>query len=144
MRLVKKHLPTIPIPAIYGHRYRYKDGVPYAGELAMEFIPGRDLKSAWAGLDDSCKDRVCQDTWALAAQIRTIPRPMDLSPVHYRTIDGSPSRDPLIASSNDVPPRDMDDETLQSRIWALYVATHGLSLIGNLLAGSQTTGSMHR
>ena len=55
MCLVKEHALTVPIPDIYGWYYRFKDEVPAYGELAMEFMPGRTLKSAWAELDVASK-----------------------------------------------------------------------------------------
>ncbi|PNY23793.1 Uncharacterized protein TCAP_06265 [Tolypocladium capitatum] len=127
MRLVQKHAPDVPTPNIHGLHYKYKDGVPYYGELSMDFIPGRTLKSTWAELDEASKDRVCQDIWDLVARIRTIPRPDDLCPGLYRTADGSPSRDPLLCCGSDVPPCDLDDDTLRDRIHYLYVASNGLS-----------------
>ena len=127
MRLVKEHAPSIPVPDIYGSSYRYAKGIPAYGELTMELIPGRTLKSAWADSSNSCKDRVCQYILHLVAQIRTIPRPHDLGPKLYRTVDGSPSRDPLLAASGDVPLCDFDDETLRKRIYTGYVASNGLS-----------------
>lgn len=127
MRLVMEHVPDVPIPGIHGTGYKYKDGIPYYGELTMDFMPGRTLKTAWAGLDEASKDRVCQDIWDLIAKIRNIPRPDDLGPGLYRTVDRSPSRDPLLGSNNDVTPRDLDDDGLRSRIYTRYVASNGLS-----------------
>ncbi|KAG8407179.1 hypothetical protein J3458_020672 [Metarhizium acridum] len=46
MRLMKEHAPEVPIPNIHGSLYRYKGGVPFYGELSMDFVPGRTLKLA--------------------------------------------------------------------------------------------------
>ncbi|KAL2753374.1 hypothetical protein ACRALDRAFT_1065313 [Sodiomyces alcalophilus JCM 7366] len=127
MRLVKEHAPNVPVPLVHGSLYKFNDGVPFYGELSMEFMPGRTLKSMWAELDKTSKDRICQEIWDLVAQIRTIPRPDDLGPGLYRTVDGSPSRDPLLGDNNDIPPRDLDDDTLRDRIYSRYVASNGLS-----------------
>lgn len=128
MRLVKKHAAHIPVPSIYGTRYRFENGVPYYGELEMDFMPGRTLKSVWAELDEKTKGRVCQDIWDLVATIRaSIPRPTDLAPGKYRTVDGSPSRDPLLGDNNDVCPAEFDDDVLRDRIFTRYVAHNGLS-----------------
>ncbi|KAJ6785786.1 hypothetical protein PWT90_03044 [Aphanocladium album] len=70
----------------------------------MVYVPGTTLKDAWAGRDKDCKAQGI-----------------------YRTVDGSPSRDPLLGGSTDVAPRDMDDKTLRERIYAQFVATNGLS-----------------
>ncbi|KND87134.1 hypothetical protein TOPH_08214 [Tolypocladium ophioglossoides CBS 100239] len=131
MRLVQEHTPQVPTPRVHGWRYKYQDDAPYYGELYMDFMPGRTLKSVWAELNEACKDRVCQDIWDLVAQIRTIPRPHDLGPGLYRTVDGSPSRDPLLGSSDDVSPRNLDDDTLRDRIYSRYVASNGLSYRDN-------------
>ncbi|ODA79146.1 hypothetical protein RJ55_04738 [Drechmeria coniospora] len=127
MRLVRKQLPNIPVPVVDGSFYECDEAGPAYGELLMSFIPGRTLKSAWAELDKAVKDRICQDIWDLVAQIRSIPRPDDLGPNLYRTVDGSPSRDPLLGSRHDIAPRDLDDDTLRGRIWSRYIATNGLS-----------------
>lgn len=127
MRLTQKHAPSIPIPFIHGSQYRYDDGIPYYGELTLEFMPGRTLKSRWTELDEPTKARICQDIWDLIAIIRTVPPPEDLEPGHYRTADGSPSRDPLLGSSNDAVASDMDDDALRDRIYTRYVAHNGLS-----------------
>jgi hypothetical protein len=127
MRLVKEHAPNVPIPDIHGSLYKYKEGVPFYGVLSMDFVPGKTLKLAWAELDEASKSRVCQDIWDLVAKIRTISRPDDLGPELYRTVDGSPSRDPLLGSSSDIPPRDLDDDTLRNRIYTRFVDSNGLS-----------------
>jgi hypothetical protein len=119
MRLVKKHLPDLPVPSIHAFSYRFQAGVPYYGELEMDFMPGRTLKSVWAELDEGVKDRVCQDIWDVMAKIRaSVPRPADLAPGIYRTVDGSPSRDPLLGDNTDVTPTELDDEMLRNRIYA--------------------------
>ncbi|KAH6623098.1 phosphotransferase family protein [Chaetomium tenue] len=95
MRLVKQHIPDLPVPSVHAWEFRYQDGVAFWGELEMDFMPGRTLKSVWAELDETTKDRVCQDIWDLVAKIRaSVPRPADLAPGLYRTLDGSPSHDP--------------------------------------------------
>ncbi len=128
MRLVKKHAPHIPVPSIHGFGYRFENGIPYSGHLEMDFMSGRTLKSVWAELDEGTKDRVCQDIWDLVASIRaSIPRPVDLAPGRYRTVDGSPSRDPLLGDNTDVAPSEFDDDMLRDRIYARYVAHNGLS-----------------
>ena len=128
MRLVRKHAPSVPVPAVRGSLYKFDKGVPFYGELSMDFIPGRTLKSAWLGIDEASKRRVCQDIWDLVYQIRSIPPPDDLRPGFYRTVDGSPSRDPLLEGSiEDTTPRDFDDGYLRNRIWSRYVACNGLS-----------------
>ncbi|KAM4067616.1 phosphotransferase enzyme family protein [Hirsutella rhossiliensis] len=129
MRLVQEHTPDVPIPRVHGSLYRYNDGAPYYGELFMDFVPGRTLKSTWAELDEACKDRICQDIWDLVARIRSIPPPDDLGPGLYRTVDGSPSRDPLLGSGSDIPPCDLDDDALRNRIYARYVTSNGLSYL---------------
>ena len=127
MRLVKEHLPNVPVPQVYGSLYKFEDGVAYYGELEMEFMPGRTLKSVWAELDEDTKDRICYDIWDLVTKIRAMPRPHDLAPGLYRTIDGSPFRDPLIASGDTKPPLILDDDTLRECIYAAYVDNHGLT-----------------
>lgn len=127
MRLVQEYTPDVPVPRVHGSLYRYNDSAPCYGELSMNFVPGRTLKSAWAELDEAGKDRICQDIWDLVARIRTIPRPDDLGPGLYRTVDGSPSRDPLLGSGSDIPPRDLDDDALRNRIYARYITSNGLS-----------------
>jgi hypothetical protein len=128
MRLVKKHIPELPVPSIHGLRYKFENGIPFYGELEMDFMPGRTLKSVWAELDEKTKDRICQDIWDLVALIRArIPRPEDLAPGLYRTVDGSPSRDPLLGDNNDVTPTELDDDMLRDRIYTRYVANNGLS-----------------
>lgn len=99
--------------------YRFQDGVTFYGELEMDSMPGRTLKLVWAELDERTKDRVCHDIWDLVAKLRTsIPRPDDLAPGLYRTVDGTPSRDPLLGDNNDVAPSEFDDELLRGRIFA--------------------------
>lgn len=127
MRLVQKHALSVPIPSIHGFSFKYEHEIPYYGELYLEYIPGQTLKSTWAGLDNESKNRVCQEIWDIVTIIRAIPRPSDLQPGCYRTVDGSPSHDPLLGSSKDRPPRDLDDEMLRSRVYARFVATNGLS-----------------
>jgi hypothetical protein len=113
MRLVREHASNIPVSSIHATSYRFENGVPFYGELEMEFTPGRTLKSVWAELDETTKDRVCQDIWDLVATIRArIPRPDDLALGLYRTIDGCLSRDPLLGDNNDPAPREINDETL--------------------------------
>ena len=148
MRLVHEHAPQIPVPLIHGHEFRFSEGVPYYGELSMEYMPGKKLKETWAGLDEVTKDRICQDIWNLIAQIRTIPRPDDLDPTLYRTVDGSPSLDPLLGDHNDVAPRDLSDETLRNRIYSRFVVHHGLSYrdtqdIRDILPRSNTSVFTH-
>ena len=129
MRLVKKHVPNVSVPGIRGTLYKFKGGVPFYGELEMDFMPGRTLASAWAELDQVARRRVCDEIWDLVATIRTsIPRPDDLKPGLYRaTLDGSPCRDPLLGDNNDICPRDLDDEAFRNRIYTRYVAHNGLS-----------------
>ena len=128
MRLVKQHVPHLPIPSIYRVSYRFENGIPYYGELEMEFMPGRTLKSVWAEMDEVAKQRVCQDIWDLIATIRSrVPRPTDLAAGRYRTVDGSPSRDPLLGDNNDIAPAEFTDDTLRERIHTRYVAHNGLS-----------------
>lgn len=127
MRLVKKHAPSVRIPSIHGWAFRYKLGKPYSGEVFLGYVPGQTLKSAWADLDDERKSVVCQEIWDIVAILRTIPRPDDLQPGFYRTVDGSPSRDALLGTCNDLPPCDLDDEMLRNRIYDQFVAMNGLS-----------------
>ncbi|EGX87893.1 protein kinase domain protein [Cordyceps militaris CM01] len=128
MNLIHKHAPSIPVPSIEGYDFRYRDGDAYYGELLMDYIPGETLMTAWAKLDDQGKGRICQNIWDIVATMRSsVPRPEDLAPGLYRTVDGHPSYDPLLGDNNDVAPREMDDETLRTRIWRRYVATNGLS-----------------
>jgi hypothetical protein len=115
----------------------------------MEFMPGRTLKSVWAELDETTKDRVCQDIWDLVATIRArIPRPDDLAPGLYRTVDGCPSRDSLLGDNNNPTPREMDDDTPRDRICTRYVAFNGLSYrdgkeVPGLLPRSSTSVFTH-
>jgi hypothetical protein len=128
MRLVKKYIPELPVPSIHSIMYKFEHGIPFYGELEMDFMPGRTLKSMWAELDERTKGRVCQDIWDLVALIRArVPRPDDLAPGLYRTVDGSPSRDPLLGDNNDVAPSEFDDDMLRNRIYTRYVDHHGLS-----------------
>jgi thiamine kinase-like enzyme len=128
MRLVKKHLPDLPVPSIHATRYRFDAGVPFYGELEMDFMPGRTLISVWSELDERTKDRVCHDIWNLMSTIRaSVPRPADLPPGRYRTVDGSSSRDPLLGDNMDIAPTEFDDDVLRDRIYARYVAHNGLS-----------------
>lgn len=96
MLLVKDEAPQIPISTVHGSSFEYRDGVPVHGELEMDFIPGRTLKAVWAKLDDARKDQVCKEIWDLVTQIRAISHPKDLGANLHRTVDGSPSQDPLL------------------------------------------------
>ena len=98
-----RHAPDLPVPSVHAVSYRFENGVPFYGELEMDFMPGRTLKSVWLELDAGMKDRVCQNIWDLVATIRAkIPRPADLAPGLHRTVDGCPSRDPLLGDNNDI------------------------------------------
>ena len=127
MAFVRNHLPHIPVPRVHASAFRFENGLPIGGELEMDFMPGRTLRDVWTGLDDQTKDRVCYDIWHLVDQIRAVKRPDDLRPGLYRTIDGSPSFDPLLGDRNDLAPREIDDDTLRSRMYLRYIAHNGLS-----------------
>ena len=143
MRLVQRHAPHIPIPTL--HRSTYEsdgdsDGRICYGELTMSLVPGESLKTAWARFDDTIKARICNAIWDLVAEIQKIPRPASLISAApqgqdidiktlYCTADGSPSRDPLLGTTNDddVCPRFFNETTLHQRIYARYIAHNGLS-----------------
>ena len=128
MKLVQEYLPDIPVPKLHGWGYNYDEhGAVISGQLYMDYVPGRTLSSAWANLDDVSKGRLCQEIWDIVARLRTIQRPDDLEPGCYRTVDGSPCRDPLLGSNSDPAPREFDDESLRQRIFARYVNYNGLS-----------------
>ena len=127
MRLVKEHAPDVPVPSIHGVRFKYANGIPVYGELEMDYMPGKTLKSVWADLDEASKNRICQEIWDIVARIRTVPRPSDLGLGRYCTADGSPSHDPFLGDENDIAPINFDDDALRNRIYSRYVACNGLS-----------------
>jgi hypothetical protein len=147
MRLVQEHAPLVPIPELYTTSYLSKDGCIHYGELYMSNVPGQPLTAVWAELDDASKERACQNIWDLVAKIRTIPRPDHLRTNLYCTSDGSPSYDPLLGSTTDIPPLFIDDDTFRNRISARYIAHNGLSYrdgdLLDLLPRSETSVFTH-
>ncbi len=117
MPLVYTHAPSIPVPMLHGSHFRFNKGKSVFGEITMDFVPGKTLRSVWGELGhDDDKYRICRDLWNIIDQIRTIPCPEGLAESHYRTADGSPSRDYLLGTGTDYPPPTLDDQTLRERI----------------------------
>lgn len=69
MDLIHEHAPSIPVPAVRGHGYRYRDGRTYYGELLLDYVPGETLTKAWQKLDGQGKGRICQGIWDVAQTV---------------------------------------------------------------------------
>lgn len=127
MRLVAKHIPSIPIPELYHGRFVISNGVPI-GQLYMSFVPGVTLNKVWNSFDDTDKEKMCLNIWDFVATIRTIPRPEHLQSMFCCAADGSPCIDPLLGDRSNGPmPPIHSDETLRERIFQRYVRHDGLS-----------------
>lgn len=99
----------------------YDNGV---GSIAMDFIHGSTLTSAWDAFDDRTKEKICRDTWTMIMQWREIPRPADFS---YQCLaDGSAAtEDPLLKDLGDPPTPLNSDEALRERIYQRYLHYFG-------------------
>jgi hypothetical protein len=81
---------AIPVPRVFFGNYEYaEDGVVLRGSIWMERMPGKSLREVWPTLDETAKERVCRDTWAIVERLREIPRPETDDGAFYLGADGS-------------------------------------------------------
>lgn len=45
MPLVYTHAPSIPVPMLHGSHFRFNKGKSVFGEITMDFVPGKTLRS---------------------------------------------------------------------------------------------------
>lgn len=67
--LVRKHLPTVPVPEVYGWRKDGKQSFIY-----MELIGGRTLQESWEELDDEDRVAICQELRTMVKAWRGLSR----------------------------------------------------------------------
>jgi hypothetical protein len=90
------------------------------GQIVMTYIPGLNLEAAWPSMDDGRKAKICNSLWEMVAELRSVPRPPELSDHFLCLADGSPSPDVLIRNFEDTRNALATDDDVRTRIIERY------------------------
>ncbi|KAF2750670.1 kinase-like protein [Sporormia fimetaria CBS 119925] len=118
MRLVRQHLPHIPVPEVYDASYGGGQG-----GMTMAAIPGTTLDKVWDKLADETKRKVYETSWSYIEQWRSIPRPADVPNICLCTADGRYSESILVSAPDDDTKGLWTDEDVRNRIYERYLSS---------------------
>lgn len=130
LELVKTHT-SVPVPAVGSWTAFRKDNTE-RGSFFMDKVEGTTLQSVWDEFDDSTKSRICEDIWAIVAELQKIPKPAELAHIYQCATDGSASKDVLIRDLNSPATPILDDDALRARLYERYLHFNGRLYEGTL------------
>ncbi|KAI0860633.1 kinase-like protein [Xylaria cubensis] len=131
--IVRKYT-TIPVPEVYEGEYTTGvDGLPW-GQIWMERLQGSPLDKVWDTLEDSAKERICNELWGFVKQLREkIPKPSSLQHLYQCGADGSSCKDVLLEDLRSPAEPLLSDDSVRSRINERYLHFNGGSYGENLM-----------